>query len=154
MNKSLQQWIWLIVAAAAVGLAVGLGVWVLQSQSSNVGNATASQNSNRTATALNSNRANNQTAPLADGAKDLLTDKLSETVINLRDNDRALALQTLQEAAAIASSYEANQSEAQRREQVFTGGIKQIQAHVEQNKIDEAAAAIDDLLDRLNMPAN
>ena len=124
----------------------------MQRQSLNSENSNALQNSNQPANAANASSLNDPTA--ADGDKDLLTDKLSETVIKLRENELGLALQTLQEAESIARSYEANQSETQRRNQVFTNGIKQIQQSVEQNKIDEAAAAIDDLLDRLNMPAN
>lgn len=149
MNKILKQWVGLLASAAIIGLTIGIALWLYNRATPDLQNANANANQS---VGANPNSSVDQTS--VDGEKEILGDKLAETVVHLREQQLDLALQTLREAEIVAERFESGESESARRNLNFTNDIKQIQISVEQNEIDRAAAAIDDLLDRLNMPLN
>lgn len=155
-NKSFNQWIRLIAAAAIIGLTVGLGLWIVQRNfhGAPAGNQAANNARAASSPLIQTSADNNESVDASERDKDRLGDKLAEAALDLREERRDLAVQALNEAAAIAQEYEASDRDLAKRNLTFVGDIKRAASEVEAGKIEIAGEIINDLLDRLNLLVN
>ena len=145
-------WSRIIILAAIVGLALGSALWFWKSSTDSVkdNQAESGNSNNRVVTESIKTSTLSNGLPETNSQLEMIGDKLSEVLFDLREQQIDAANQTLAEAEQLALK---SNDDAQLQQKLLDG-IRQIRADIQNGKTAEAEQKVNFLLNQLDMPEN
>ncbi len=145
-------WSRIIILAVIVSLALGSALWFWRGSTDSVKDNQAENGNSNTRVVTESIKTSTLSngLPETNSQLELIGDKLSEVLFDLREQQIEAANQTLAEAEQLALK----SNDDTQLQQNLLGGIKQIRADIQNGKTAEAEQKVNLLLNQLDMPEN